>query len=167
MQTVQTKTRKVGNYVSTQHVDTVIRNYKQERWVHNSERIGKEDSLSAWWSIEEMEDFIATAKMHGADGLKFYFAAYSEDYKEIPEYAERQTLVMVGTKESETQTGIRNKDIYVQTENGVNILAYGQASMCPPRCKPTDPLDPSSGSYDQEGIGVTVIDRGEKGIYIL
>ncbi len=46
MITIEKKSLKVGKYVNTEHVDTVVRNYKQERWVYNSERIGKEDSLS-------------------------------------------------------------------------------------------------------------------------
>ncbi|MFY7964340.1 MAG: hypothetical protein ACOVO1_05545, partial [Chitinophagaceae bacterium] len=102
MQAIAATSKRVGKYVDTAHVDNVIRNYKKERWVHNSDRIGKEDSLSAWWSIEEMEDFIMQAKIHGADGLKFYFGAYDTDYPENPKYAGRQTLVMVGTKEAQT-----------------------------------------------------------------
>src|SRR5215213_9377009 len=98
MVTTQKKTLKVGKYVNTAHVDSVIRAYKKERWVHNSDRIGKEDSLSAWYSVEELEAFIATAKQHGADGIKIYFAAYPEEFAEVPEYAGRQTLVLVGTK---------------------------------------------------------------------
>ena len=78
MLTIEKKSLKVGKYVSTEHVDTVIKTYKQERWVHNSERIGKEDSLSVWYSIEELEEFMATSKENGADGIKFYFAAYPE-----------------------------------------------------------------------------------------
>jgi hypothetical protein len=161
MQTLTAPKRKVGKFVNTAHVDNVIRNYKKERWVHNSERIGKEDSLSAWWSIEEMEDFIATAKMHGADGLKFYFAAYGAEYKEMPEYADRQTLVMVGTKEAQSTEGIKNKDIYLQTETGTNILAYNMGSLCPPKCGGLTPLD-----LEEETLGVTIIDRGEKGMLV-
>lgn len=151
--------KRVGKYVNTKHVDNAIRNYKQERWIHNTERIGKEDSLSAWWSIEEMEDFIATARIYGADGLKFYFGAYDKDYKEMPEYAGRQTLIMVGTKEAETSIGVKNKDIYVQTENGTNILAYNRGIICPPKCGGLDP------GLDTD-LGVTIIDRGEKGMLV-
>ena len=84
MITSQKKSLKVGKYVDNQHVDTVIRTYKHERWAQNSDRIGKEDSLSAWYSVEELEDFIEIAKRHGADGVKIYFAAYPENYTEIP-----------------------------------------------------------------------------------
>ncbi len=62
MLTTKEKTLKVGKYVNTTYVDSIIRTYKQERWVHNSARIGKEDSLSSWYSIEELEEFISTAK---------------------------------------------------------------------------------------------------------
>ena len=162
MDTLVKTSNRVGKYVDTAHVDNVIRNYKKERWVHNSERIGKEDSLSAWWSIEEMEDFIAEAKMHGADGLKFYFGAYGEDYKENPKYAGRQTLVMVGTKEAQTAMGFKNKDIYVQTEKGTNILAYNRTKICPPDCGPSTGIL----SDNDDLIGVTIIDRGDKGMLI-
>ena len=75
MITIEKKSLKVGKYVNTEHVDTVVRNYKQERWVYNSERIGKEDSLSGWYSIEEMEEFIERAKQSGGDGISIYFGA--------------------------------------------------------------------------------------------
>jgi hypothetical protein len=54
MLTIEKKSLNVGKFVTTEHVDSVIRNYKQERWIQNSERLGKEDSLSAWWSIVQM-----------------------------------------------------------------------------------------------------------------
>ncbi|MEI9944099.1 MAG: hypothetical protein WDN26_07715 [Chitinophagaceae bacterium] len=46
MLTIEKKAVKAGKLVNTKHVDTVIKNYKQERWVQNSQRLGKEDSLS-------------------------------------------------------------------------------------------------------------------------
>lgn len=162
MQAVKSPSKRLTKYASTQHVDTVIRNYKQERWAQNSDRLGKEDSLSAWWSIEEMENFIAAAKEHGADGLKFYFGAYGSDYKEVPEYAGRQTLVMVGTRESATTRGLKNKDLYIRTESGTNILANNSAAMCPPKCGPMTP-----DGLDMDNIGVCIVDRGEKGFVMI
>ncbi len=113
MITLQKKLVKAGKDVKTVEADTLIREYKQKRWVPNSDRISKPDSLSAWYSIEEMENFLALAKSHGGDGIKFYYGAYPEDYSTKPEYAGRQTLVMVGTKSKLTEMGaIANKDIY-------------------------------------------------------
>lgn len=163
MITSQKKSLNVGKYVDTQHVDTVIRTYKQERWAQNSDRIGKEDSLSAWYSVEELESFIDVIKQHGADGLKIYFAAYPEDYTEIPEYAGRQTIVLVGTKRKETPEGkSKDKDIYIQTEKGSQILAYNTARLCPPFCGSKD-----DGSDWGEGLGITIVDRKDKGLVIV
>jgi len=160
MLATQKKSLKVGRFVNQQHVDTVIRNYKQERWAHNSERIGKEDSLSVWYSIEELEEFIAKAKDHGGDGVRFYFAAYSEDYAEQPLYAGGQTMVMVATKQKENETGqAANKDIYTATEHGTEILAYNSGAICPPFCKPK--------GISGDDIGITIVDKGNDGLVII
>lgn len=159
------KTKAVGKFLTTPEANQLIRTYKRERWAYNTERIGKEDSLSLWWSIEEMENFIEVAKQNGADGLKFYFGAYDENYQEVPEYQDRQTLVMVATKESKVETGIRNKDIYVNTENGKEILAYNRGGICPPACGPKTQGDIIES--DPFELGITIIDKGENGLVII
>ena len=162
MITIQEKSLSVGKYVDNAHVDTVIRTYKHERWVQNSERIGKEDSLSAWYSVEELEQFISKAKEHGADGIKFYFAAYPENYAENPNYAGRQTIVLVGTKSKKTSKGIANKDIYINSNGEHQILAYNFAKICPPLC-----VGFGDGASGLGEIGVTIVDRGEKGLTMI
>lgn len=157
MTTIQKKSLKVGKQVTTNHVDTVIRNYKKERWVHNSKRIGKEDSLSVWYSIEELEEFIAMAKDHGGDGIKLYFGAYGEDYKEQPLYAGRQTVVLVATRNRVTEEGESNKDIYIQTERGSTVLAWNAGSACPPFCGTRDKDD---------DLGITIVDKGDEGMIV-
>lgn len=163
MLTIEKKSLNVGKFVTTEHVDSVIRNYKQERWIQNSERLGKEDSLSAWWSVEELERFLDTAKTYGADGVKFYFGAYAKDYTEKPEYAGLQTLAMVATKQKQDINGAtKNKDLYVAGANGTSILAYNMAQMCPPSC--------GRGTIDDDGlseIGTFIIDRGEAGMMVI
>lgn len=160
MVTIEKKSLKVGKFVDTKHVDTVIRTYKQERWMQNSERIGKEDSLSAWYSVEELEEFLAVAKKHGGDGVRIYFAAYPENFAEVPLFAGRQTVVLTATRSKQTENGPLHKDIYVTQGNKTEILAYNMASICPPYCKPM-------GSVDFEGIGLTFVDRGAKGISVI
>ncbi len=159
MFTTQKKSVKAGKLVNTAHVDAVIRNYKQERWVQNSKRLGKEDSLSVWYSVEELEEFLAKVKDHGGDGIKVYFGAYDKDYQKQPLYAGRQTVVLVATKEKETTNGVVNKDLYIQSETETTILAYNMGNLCPPFCQTGDG-DPG------EGIGITIIDKGEDGIVI-
>lgn len=155
---VQKKSLKKGRQVDTKHVDTVIRNYKQERWVHNSKRLGKEDSLSVWYSIEELQEFMEMSKEHGADGIKVYFGAYAHDYKENPLYAGRQTVVLVATKHKETMNGETNKDLYIPKDNGSVILAYNMGGLCPPYC--------GTGSDFGDGIGITIVDKGEDGLIV-
>lgn len=159
MTTIQKKSLKVGRQVNTKHVDTVIKNYKQERWVHNSKRLGKEDSLSVWYSIEELEEFIAKSKEHGADGIKMYFGAYDKDYKDQPLYAGRQTIALVATKHKETRKGASNKDVYITAENGATtILAWNAGTLCPPYCGTKD---------DYDDVGITIVDKGEDGLAIV
>jgi hypothetical protein len=159
MLTIEKKSLKVGKYVDTNHVNSVITNYKQTRWVHNSERIGKPDSLSVWFSIEEVEEFLNEAKLHGANGVRFYFAAYPHDYSD-PIGADRQTIVMVASKKKETAEGQVSKDVYINTDKGSTILAYNQGQYCPPfNC-------PKGGGPNPE-IGVTIIDQGEKGMSVI
>ena len=160
MTTIEKKSLKVGKQVSTNHVNTVIKNYKKERWVHNSNRLGKEDSLSVWYSIEELEEFIAKSKDQGADGIKLYFGAYDKDYKEQPLYAGRQTVVLVATKHKITEAGASNKDIYIQTEEGSSILAWNAGSVCPPFC------GGRGGGYDLGDIGITILDKGDEGMIV-
>jgi hypothetical protein len=147
---------------NTLEVDTLIREYKQTRWVPNSKQIGKPDSLSAWYSIEDMENFLAEAKSNGGDGFKIYFGAYPKNYESKPEYAGRQTLVMVPTKSKISESGVvANKDIYV-LRNGQIQLGHGlgPGNICPPTCNP--------GSEGGMGdLGITIVDKGEEGMEIV
>ena len=159
MNTIQKKSLKVGKQVNTDHVNTVIKNYKKERWVHNSNRLGKEDSLSVWYSIEELEEFIAMSKDHGADGIKLYFGVYDKDYKDQPLVAGRQTIALVATKHKVTDAGESNKDIYINTSNGSTILAWNVGSICPPYCGTKD-------GFGYGDIGITIVDNGDEGMII-
>ena len=154
MLTTKKKSVKVGKLVTTEHVNNIIENYKQERWAHSSKRLGKEDSLSVWYSVEELEEFLEKIKSHGGEGVRIYFGAYDKDYSEKPLYAGRQTVVLVATKQKETATGETNKDLYITTEKGTTILAYNLGSMCPPWC--------GGGG----GIGITIVDKGDEGMII-
>jgi hypothetical protein len=151
----------VSNASAGQTAD-LIREYKKNRWSPNSDRIGKPDSLSAWYSIEDMENFLAFVKSKGGDGIRFYYGAYPEDYAAKPEYAGRQTLASVGTRSKITETGaIANKDIYYPQNGRLRILSgVNPPCLCPPYCPP-----PSEGGMGD--LGITLIDNGEKGMEII
>jgi len=162
MLTIEKKTLAVGKYVTTKHVDSLIRTYKQERWAQNSARIGKEDSLTVWHSIEELEEFLQTAKAHGGDGIKFCFAAYPENYTENKDYAGRQTIVMVATKTKEQENGLGQRDVYIQNGDSTKILAYNSGRICPPICPPP----PRPNDIDNPDLGVAIVNKGEEMVVI-
>jgi hypothetical protein len=151
MITSEKKSLQTGKFVDTQYVDTMIRTYKKERWLHNSEQIGKEDSLTAWVSVDELEQFVERIKNHGGNGVRICFGAHPEEF-ENSDLAGRQTVVMVGTRGTDSKV---SKDMYVSTEGKASILAYGWFPVCPPYCNGfTAP-------------GSTLIDRGEEGLSVI
>lgn len=155
----------VGKYVDTQHVDEVIRTYKKERWIHNTERIGKEDSLTVWYTIDEMEAFLEKAKKSGANGIKMCFAAYPDDFEKVPEYAGRQTIVMVATKSTLDEVGINHKDVYVNNGNKAQIMAYNVGRLCPPSCSGSG--NGGIGDGEWGGLGLTILEQKDKSIIVV
>lgn len=134
-----------GRLVDTNHVDTLISNYKKNRWQDNSRKIGKPDSLSAWYGLQELEDFLQLAKQNNADGIKMYFGEYPADYEATPEFRNRQTVVLVATRKSKSENGIGNKEIYTSRNGRKEILAFNAGQVCPPWCVPDIP--PGEGDW--------------------
>jgi hypothetical protein len=131
MNTIEKKSVKVGKYVSTEHVDNLIRNYKKERWMQNSEKLGKEDSLGVWLSAEELEEFVQTARMHGADGIRIYFGVYGENSSR-PENAGKQTIAMVATRTEQVDANSQvNNDLYIDRDGKSSLLAYNMYPLFP------------------------------------
>ncbi|MEJ0103057.1 MAG: hypothetical protein WDO19_11060 [Bacteroidota bacterium] len=160
MLVIEKKSLKVGKFVNTEHVDTVIRSYKQEKWVHNSERLGKEDSLSVWHSIEELEELIAKANSMEVMASVFILRLIRKTILSNLCMLAVQTVVMVATKQKETENGAANKDIYINTEKGTEILAFNTGSICPPFCRP-------KGLDGDDGLGIAIIDKGQEGLFVI
>jgi hypothetical protein len=157
--------KKAGKYVNSKHVDSLLNNYKRERWVQNSKHIGKEDSLSVWYSIEELQEFIANAKQNGADGIKMYFGVYKPDTAVDERYEDRQTIVMVASKTKILEDGTSaDKSIYINANNKPEILAYNAGRVCPPACGDGTGTGGGTG-YDLDGIGI-LIDRKDEGMIV-
>jgi len=159
MNTIEQKSVNVGNYVNREVVNTFIRAYKQETWIHNSDRIGKEDAMSCWYSVEELEMLLEKIKNNGGDGVRMHFGIYPEGYNDNPEYEGRQAIVMVGTRGGSYKA---SKEIYVGKEN--SILAYIGNMPCPNWCvNPTIPPTP----HQKASVGVTLVDLGDKGLSVI
>ena len=165
-----TLSRKVGKYVTAKHVDSLIHAYKKERWADNSKRLGKEDSLSVWYSVEELQEFLETAKQNGADGIKMYFGVYKADTAKEPRCEDRQTIVLVASKNKTLANGATiDKSIYISKGDKPEILAYNTGRICPPSCGTEVP--PPGGTeintgFDWDNPGI-LIDRKEEGMIVI
>ncbi|HTI08234.1 MAG TPA: hypothetical protein VL832_06745 [Puia sp.] len=162
--TIEKKAVKGGKYVNRQEVDTFIRAYKQETWVHNTERIGKEDAKSSWYTVDELEGFLAKVKQQGGNGVRMHFGIYPEGYGNNPELAGRQAIVLVGTRSSDG-TVTTSKELYIGNGKETKILAFVGDYPCPAYC-PFPYTPPTTGSA-QTAVGTTLVDMGEKGMQIV
>lgn len=129
------KIMKAGQFVDNKHVTMLRENYTEKRWKANSERLGKPDSLSIWYSLDELKQYIATAEEAGADGIRVYFGVYPSIFPENILLQDRQTIVFVATRQKPSETGkTENKDMYVSTPKGPEIVAFNFGLPCPPGC---------------------------------
>lgn len=151
------KTRK-GQLAGTEHVEELIRGYKKQRWVHNTDRLGKADSLSTWFGLSELFSFLEQAREHQADGIKMYYGVYPEGYEKEPAFAGRQTVVLVATRKKDTEFGTINKNIYHSRNGKSEILAFNFGELCPPYCTTKPPGDGDFG-FDLESLGLSLIDH--------
>jgi len=163
-----TKTvKKAGKLVNSKHVDSLLSNYKKERWAQNSKHLGKEDSLSVWYSIEELQAFIATAKENGADGIKMYFGVYTADTANDVKYVGRQTVVLVASKVKELENGSTfDKSIFVDNEGKPEILAFNAGRVCPPNCSGGTGTGTEITGFDWDNPGI-LVDKKEDGMVVI
>jgi hypothetical protein len=157
MNTIEKKSVSAGKYATQQQVDTLTSAYKQERWADNSERIGMADSLSVWFSVEDLENFLDTVKSNGGNGVRMHFGVFSEANAPQPILAGRQTVVLVGNRSSDG-THETSKQLFVHKNGKPEIVAYFGTLPCPPLCAP-----PGLGGHGK----ATIIDRGAKGMSII
>jgi hypothetical protein len=156
MNTIAKKSVNAGKFLANDQVSTMLSTYKQNRWVDNSEKIGKEDSLTVSVSIEELEMVIERIKLHGGDGVRFHFAAYPDNYTPQPESSNHQTIIMIGTRKAADGA---NKEIYMSEGQDARILAYGDMPFCPPYCG-------SGVGRTSRPTTTSLVDRGEKGMVV-
>jgi hypothetical protein len=162
MNTIEKKSVNAGNYVTKQEVDTLIRSYKQERWADNSERMGQADSLSVWFSVEDLENFIETVKSNGGNGVRMHFGVYSAENAPQAILEGRQTIVMVGNRSSDG-TAETSKQLFSHKNGQPEIVASLGGIPCPPLCGSGVGLRATSNVIGS----ATLIDRGEKGMSVI
>jgi hypothetical protein len=162
MNTIEKKSVNAGKSITKQEMDTLVRSYKQERWADNSERIGMADSLSVWFSCEQLEEFIDTVKANGGNGVRFHWGVFSAENAPEPILKGRQTLVMVGNRSSDG-TYNTSKELYSCKNGQPEIIAALGSPPCPPIC------GTGGGKTADAGMmgSATLLDRGEKGMSVI
>ena len=132
MNTIAKKSVKALNHVSRNQKETLTSAYKQQRWAENSDRLGKADSLSVWFTVEELENYLAEVKANGGNGVRMHFGVFPENYSK-PEVAGMQTIVMVANRSKDGS--LENaKELLVNRNGKPEILALDGPTLCPPFC---------------------------------
>lgn len=133
MNTIEKKSVNAGKRATKQEVDTLISTYKQERWATNSDNLGKADSLSVWFTVEEVEAFLQTVKENGGNGVRFHFGVFNADNATQAEFEGRQTIVMIGNRSADGTYG-SSKELYSNKNGKPEIVALSGGILCPPFC---------------------------------
>ena len=102
-------TGKPKNTITVKKAKELSNNFDQ-RYKAMSEVIGKDDNRSGWYSLGELEQYIAYIKKEGAakkldvDGIRIYFGAYGPNESGRENYA---TLFLVPTVKSNIDANVK------------------------------------------------------------
>jgi hypothetical protein len=108
--------------------------YNAERGKIITAAIGKEDANAAWYSIEELENYIAYVKNKGQSnnievtGIRIYLGVYPNDPKNFGEKAGMTTIFLAPTKKNLNPKGDKNSEIQrfasaARAEENVDVTA--------------------------------------------
>src|ERR1700722_942777 len=97
MNTIAKKSVNAAKFVSKDEMNVMTSAYKQDRWAANTEVLGRADSLSIWYTVEELENFLENVKANGGNGVRIHFGVYPEGYRK-PELVGMQTVVLVANR---------------------------------------------------------------------
>jgi hypothetical protein len=132
MNTIAKKSVNAAKYVSKDEMNVMTSAYKQDRWAANTEVLGRADSLSIWYTVEELENFLENVKANGGNGVRIHFGVYPEGYRK-PELVGMQTVVLVANRSKDGS--LENaKELMVNTNGRPEILALDGPIPCPPYC---------------------------------
>ena|SRR6185437_9811765 len=132
MNTITEKSVNAGSYVGKNEKNALTSAYKQQRWAANTERLGRADSLSIWYTVEELENFLNEVKENGGNGVRIHFGVFPEGYRK-PELVGMQTVVMVANRSKDGS--LENaKELLINKNGKTDILAVDGPIPCPPYC---------------------------------
>ncbi len=124
--------------ISIKEAKLLDRTYTETRHSLISENLGIKDNRSSWWSIEDLEAYIAYARAEAkskgknVSGLRIYFGAYPKSYND-QDVAGYSTLFIVPTGNSTTQEGSLNLFTSYQEDADLEIAPLNMGhSRTPP-----------------------------------
>ena len=157
MNTIAEKSVNAGSYVNKTQMNTLTSAYKQERWAANSDNLGKSDSLSVWFTVEQLEGFLENVKANGGNGVRVHFGVFPQDYQR-PEVAGMQTVVLVANRSKDGS--LENaKELMINKDGHPEILAIDGPILCPPWC--------GGGLGTGGGKNGTLVIRGNGGMEVV
>ncbi|RXG11979.1 hypothetical protein DSM03_10776 [Leeuwenhoekiella aestuarii] len=126
--------------ISIEEAKILDRTFTETRVDAINKTIGMPDSRSSWWSIEDLEQYIAYAKSQAAEkgskvnGLRVYYGAYPKDHSN-EEVAGYSTLFIVPTgMKTVEKAGLINYNSFLQSNEDLEIapLNMGHLRKPPP-----------------------------------
>lgn len=138
-------------FIYKEQVDELVSNFLTNKHPLLSSPISKDESKSAWLSLEQFEQLVKEMYYQNADGVRVYFGAYSETH---PTYANQLTIVLVPTylhPVSGRHTDIiidNDADFYERLEAEAKNAKHTDRknldtfALCPPTCFDQEPLYP-------------------------
>lgn len=148
--TTVTKTKVLGKFslgqmVDQDHLEIARTIYRETRWEFHSSRLGRNDSLSAWFNLSIVKEFIEKAKSIKANAVKIYFGVYPDNFVQRPEFSGLQTLLLVAANE---RNGMSADLYYIDEKGKKTTMSLNMAGICPPYCGSTTKVEGTP--YDKE-----------------
>jgi len=131
-------------FIYKEVVNERVKNYVNNKLPLLSQAIGKQDSNSGWYSLDQFEDLMREMYYLNADGVRIYFGAYGSDDSLYP----GQLTVMFVPTYFNKETG-HHTDIIIEdidgfegrsiaetnfTANSKTTKNYDSLGLCPPDC---------------------------------
>ncbi len=133
-----------GIFISKEAVNDRVKNFLLDKHRLLSQAMGKPETKSAWYSLEQFEELVEEMRLLQADGLRIYFGSYAAD---IVDVANHLTIIFVPTRLDESSQ--KHKDIVLEDEQdfperlaATDRKNLDTAGLCPPGCDEHDPYYP-------------------------
>lgn len=132
-----------NNLITTERAIELSSNFKNKNKLISLE-IGKPNNCSVWYSLEELETYMAyikdEAKLKGytIDGIRFYLGSYSE--KEMDSKKQNQTTLFLSPTGSKLGQGKEHTDAQNTTSSDITDIGplnFGQDGTPPNSAYPT------------------------------